>query len=243
MSLLIDEPSGPTLADFTSKAIELLDNENGFFMMVEGGKIDWACHSNDAATSIHETIAFDEAVQEALKFYEKHPKETLIIVTADHETGGMALGANNTKYESYFQYLQYQKVSHDKFNSIVADFQKTLTGNFDKDLNGLLDLVGEYYGLGKEIPLTEEEKSKLWFAFEKSVEKSKIEQKLHGDYQADYTFPINLMSEKAGVGWTTYSHTGINIPIYAIGQGAELYSGVIDNTDIPEIMMKQLGVE
>jgi len=243
MPYVIDEPSGPTLADFTSKAIELLDNENGFFMMVEGGKIDWACHSNDAPTSIHETIAFDEAVQEALKFYKKHPNETLIIVTADHETGGMALGANKTKYESYFQYLQYQKVSHDKFNSIVADFQKTLTDDFEKDLNNLLDLVGKYYGLGKEIPLTEEEKSKLWFAFEKSVEKSKIEQKLHGDYQADYTFPINLISEKAGVGWTTYSHTGINIPIYAIGPGAELYSGVIDNTDIPEIMMKQLGVE
>lgn len=243
MPYVIDKPAFPSLADFTSKAIELLENEKGFFMMVEGGKIDWACHSNDAATSIYEAIAFDDAVKVALEFYNSHPKETLIIVTADHETGGMALGNQKTEYTSHFEYLQHQKTSYDKFNSIIADFQLNLSGNFENDLNNLLDLVGENFGLGKEIPITEEEKSKLWFAFEKSISKKGQDTTLYGNYPPITETVIHLMSEKAGVGWTSLSHTGISIPIYAIGPGAELYSGVIDNTDIPKLMMKQLGIE
>lgn len=243
MPYVIDKPAFPSLADFTSKAIELLENKNGFFMMVEGGKIDWACHSNDAAASIHEAIAFDDAVKVALEFYNKHPMETLIVVTADHETGGMALGNQKTEYTSHFEYLQHQKTSYDKFNSIIADFQLNLSGNFENDLNNLLGLVGENFGLGKEIPITEEEKSKLWFAFEKSISKKGQDSTLYGNYPPITETIIYLMSEKAGVGWTSLSHTGINIPIYAIGPGAELYSGVIDNTDIPKLIMKQLGIE
>ena len=72
---------------FTAKAIELLEGEDGFFIMVEGGKIDWACHANDAASTIHETIEFSNAIDVAIEFYKAHPEETLIVVTADHETG------------------------------------------------------------------------------------------------------------------------------------------------------------
>ena len=59
--------------------------------MVEGGKIDWACHSNDAATVFHEVMDMDNAIKVAYEFYEQHPDETLIVVTADHETGGIVL--------------------------------------------------------------------------------------------------------------------------------------------------------
>ena len=243
MPYAIDKPESPTLADFTAKAIELLINESGFFMMVEGGKIDWACHSKDAASSIHETIAFDDAIQVALKFYRQHPDETLIVVTADHETGGMALGAEKTSYESYFQLLQYQKVSYDMFNSIVADFQKMKTGKKKKDRKLLLDLVAENFGLGTEIQITEAEEEKILNAFKKSVKKSKNNKRTYGDFSAFTGTLIRMMSEKSGVGWTTFGHTGINVPIYAIGPGAEKFSGVIDNTEIPEIMMQLLGIE
>jgi len=77
------------LADLTRKGIEVLENKNGFFMMVEGGKINWTGHANDLATNIKETLAFDQAVQIAFNFYQQHPQETLIIVTGDHETGGL----------------------------------------------------------------------------------------------------------------------------------------------------------
>ena len=77
-----------SLADYVDKGIDMLDNKKGFFMMVEGGKIDWACHANDAASALDDTLALDDAVGRAVKFYNKHPDETLIIVTGDHETGG-----------------------------------------------------------------------------------------------------------------------------------------------------------
>ena len=243
MPYVIDHPDAPTLAEFTSKAIELLENKNGFFIMVEGGKIDWACHSDDAATSVHETIAFDDAVKVALAFYKQHPDETLVVVTADHETGGLALGSEKTKYESYFEYLQYQKVSIDKFNSIILDFSKNLTGNYDNDITNLLSLVEENFGLGGEIPITNEDKGKLWFAFEKSMQNTKKGKTMYSDFPPISETIVKMVSEKAGVGWTTYAHTGINVPIYAIGPGAEKFSGVIDNTDIPGILMAQLGIE
>jgi alkaline phosphatase len=236
MPYVIDQPKGPTLADYTRKAIEMLDNEQGFFMMVEGGKIDWACHSDDAATSVHETIALDEAVQVAIDFYNKHPKETLIIVTADHETGGLALGAEKTAYDTHFELLQYQKISIDKFGYQVAEFLNNLTGNYDADFNDLMELIGENFGLGKEILISEEDKTRLKVAFENTIQNDGEGNSTYSDFPPIAEAIVKMLSEKAGVGWTTYAHTGINVPIYSVGPGAELFSGVIDNTDIPQIL-------
>ena len=89
------------LADYVEKGIEMLDNDNGFFMMVEGGKIDWACHANDAKSTISDTLALANGVSRALDFYNEHPDETLIIVTGDHETGGLTIGYAGTDYSTY----------------------------------------------------------------------------------------------------------------------------------------------
>jgi alkaline phosphatase len=242
MPYVIDEPQKPSLADFTQKAIEFLDNEAGFFMMVEGGKIDWACHKNDAASSVHETIAFDDAIRVALDFYFKHPEETLIVVTADHETGGLALGANKTKYESNFQYLQHQKVSFDQFNKLLADFINNRSGKNKRDREAFQKLVAANFGLGSEIPLDESEQKAIWQAFKTTLKGTGSGNKLYGDFPPVTELLINMMSEKAGIGWTTYSHTGINIPIYAIGPGSEMFTGVIDNTDIPGLLMMKIGI-
>ena len=93
----IDRKEGDlTLAQITESAISFLTKEKnkGFFLMVEGGKIDWACHGNDPATAFEEVIDMDNAIKVAYEFYKKHPKETLIVVTADHETGGLGLGTD-----------------------------------------------------------------------------------------------------------------------------------------------------
>jgi alkaline phosphatase len=113
MYYMIDSLSRVSLADFTKKAIEFLDNPNGFFIMVEGGKIDWASHANDMATIAYETLDFDRAIRVALDFYRKHPDQTVIIVTADHETGGLALGNNTTGYDTYLEKLSAQWRSKD----------------------------------------------------------------------------------------------------------------------------------
>jgi len=86
------------LADYVAKGIEVLDNDTGFFMMCEGGKIDWACHANDAASSIHDTQALADAVQVAIDFAKEHADETLILVTGDHETGGLTIGFQAARY-------------------------------------------------------------------------------------------------------------------------------------------------
>ena len=75
------------LKDYVKKGIDVLDNDNGFFMMVEGGKIDWACHANDAGSTINDTKALSDAVEEAVNFYNEHPDDTLILVTASSKIG------------------------------------------------------------------------------------------------------------------------------------------------------------
>jgi alkaline phosphatase len=92
MSYAIDQKDGDiSLADLVAKGIEVLDNENGFFLMAESGKIDWSCHANDAMTTIEEVLDFEAAVQVVYDFAQQHPDETLVIVTGDHETGGMTI--------------------------------------------------------------------------------------------------------------------------------------------------------
>lgn len=135
-----------TIAEYVAKGIELLDNPQGFFMMIEGGKIDWACHANDAAASIHDTLAFDAAVAEAVKFYEAHPEETLIIVTGDHETGGMTIGFAGTQYSSFVDKLQQQKMSYIEFSNKLAEYKQAHTAA-DAKFEDILPLIQEAFGL------------------------------------------------------------------------------------------------
>lgn len=118
MSYELDRKDGEWgLVDYVDKGIELLDNENGFFMMIEGGKIDWACHANDAASTITDTVALDNAVSRAIEFYNEHPDETLIIVTGDHETGGLTIGFAGTDYDTFLTNFQNQKISYAKYGT------------------------------------------------------------------------------------------------------------------------------
>src|SRR5690606_13453253 len=112
LKFAIDQEEGDlNLAQITDAAIESLtrNNDTGFFLMVEGGKIDWSAHANDATTTIQEVLDFNEAVKRAYRFYEQHPEETLIIVTADHETGGIAVGNGGSRLNT--KILTNQRVS------------------------------------------------------------------------------------------------------------------------------------
>ncbi|MCL3779030.1 alkaline phosphatase [Prolixibacteraceae bacterium JC049] len=237
----IDQKPGEniSLAEFTQKGIGLLNNTEGFFMMVEGGKIDWACHANDAATVIQEVVQFDNAVGVAMDFYRKHPEETLIIVAADHETGGMALGFSGKHYESEFALLQHQNVSYEAFTEKVKKYKKKHKGDYKKK-DGLA-LVKKHFGLGdksKGLELTAFEQKQLEKAFEKSIAydkkmKSKDQfYQLYGSYDPLTVTACHILCQKAGIGWTSYSHTATPIPVRAIGVGGELFSGYMDNTDV-----------
>jgi alkaline phosphatase len=105
------------LKDYVEQGIELLDNDTGFFMMIESGKIDWACHANDAGSTICDTLALDEAVRAAIEFAKLHPDETLILVTGDHETGGLSIGFAGTDYDTYLDNIKNQKISYAKYDT------------------------------------------------------------------------------------------------------------------------------
>ncbi|BAX78729.1 alkaline phosphatase [Labilibaculum antarcticum] len=240
-----ENESDISLADFTEKGIKLLDNSKGFFMMVEGGKIDWASHANDAATVIKEVLQFDKAVTKAIEFYNKHPKETLILVCGDHETGGLALGFAGSHYNSSFSLLQYQNTSYEAFSNKIALYKKEHADNYS--IADGLEIVKENFGLGdasKGLELTPFENQQLKDAFVKSMTYVDTMTKndqfylLYGSYDPFTVTACHILSHKAGIGWTSYSHTATPIPIRSIGVGSKLFTGFFDNTDIPKNLMK-----
>ena len=238
-----------SLADMVKAGITVLDNEEeGFFLMTEGGKIDWSCHANDAMTSIMDTIALSDAVQVAIDFAAEHPEETLIIVTADHETGGMTIGFATTAYDTHFNYLQNQTISFTQFDAVIGEMREN-----GATFEDALSEIEKYYGLtteeGQDLTLTETEIASLTAAFELSMLPSEErvigeqEELLYGGYEPLSMAVSHIINNKAGLSFTSYAHTGLQIPVYAMGVGADNFSGLYDNTDIFNKTMQAMGLE
>ena len=234
-----------SLAEFTAKGIELLDNPNGFFMMVEGGKIDWACHANDAVSSIGDTIAFDQAVQVALDFYRAHPNDTLVVVTGDHETGGMSIGFAGTQYDTFFHKLAGQTVSYEDFDLVIASYRKDTDGK--GSLEGFFPQVESAFGLKME-ELSELELTELNRAFAESMkgkdERGKDPESflLYGGYEPFSIALTHTLNRQAGISWTSYAHTGVPVPVSAAGVGQDSFNGYYDNTDVFHKMISAMGL-
>ena len=238
------------LSDYVKKGIEVLDNDTGFFLMVEGGKIDWACHANDAGSTIADTIALSDAVDEAVAFAQQHPDETLILVTGDHETGGLTIGYAGTDYDTYLDLLENQKISYAKFDSdYVASYKENKTP-FEDVLSDIEELFGlKAQGAADDkLVLTEYEMEQLRAAYEKSVNgtaASQYEQEeyvLYGTYEPLSVTITHIINNKSGISFTSYSHTGLPVAVLAEGVGAENFSGYYDNTQIYEKMADLLNI-
>ena len=176
----LGRPEGAlTLSQIVDAAITVLErNPKGFFLMAEGGLIDWTAHSQDLAGTIFETLDFDQAIAVANAFYEKHPDETLIVVTADHETGGIALGRKGYTYD-------LTVIDQVNNSSAPTDVEKYMS-----DPNS-----------------------------------------------------IDSINVQARIGWTTYSHSGGPVPVWAKGVGSAQFAGRQDNTDIPKKICAAMGVQ
>ena len=241
MYYAIDKKDTFDLADITKTAINYLDNDNGFFIMVEGGKIDWACHANDAASAIMDTLDFDEAIKEAMAFYSKHPNETLIVVTGDHETGGLTIGFAGATDDLKPELISYQNESYDRFTTRINQLKKR--GSLVSFENDLMPIVKQAFGLSldstnatnPDMILSAYEVRQLKKAFEIFINGDASDEgasPLYGGYNPVAITCTHILSKKAGFGWTVYSHTGVPVATYALGNGQELFAGSYDNIDI-----------
>ena len=247
MNYAMDAAGGEwQLTDYVKKGIELLDNRKGFFLMTESGKIDWACHANDAAASIHDVLEMSNAVQAAVDFYNAHPNETLILVTADHETGGLAIGYKTTNYDTFLTNLTHQKMSYAKFDTdYVQNYiaNKTPFETVMQDVKAAFGLTlptdPDAANAGKLL-LTDYEVQNPRTAYDRTLEVGSASQKdmtqqdyeLYGTYIPFSMAICHTINHKSGMDHTTYAHTGAMVNLYAMGVGAEKFSGVYDNTEV-----------
>ena len=261
MPYAIDTPgTNISLREMTEVAISSLASHKagtmnkGFFLMVEGGKIDWAGHANDAMATIGDTLAFDDAVGAALDFYKQHPQDTLVVVTGDHETGGMSVGHATTGYAAHYELLQGQTNSSTYFSQnqwpahkalYSAGYDGTPTDNLAANAE-MIELLASVFGLHWD-QLNSYQKEKLEDAYDKSMSgtnnNSADENKLlYGSYEPIIVTTTHILNENSGIGWTSYSHTGVPVPVFATGSGAKQFAGFYDNTDIAKKLAKSMNI-
>jgi alkaline phosphatase len=222
----------PNLSQMTGKALEILSkNPQGFFLMVEGGQIDHVSHGNDVASVLHEMLEFDQAVGAVMSFAVQNP-DTLVIVTADHDTGGLAIS-----YSSYHPPPPLKLASGETWKTKYNFAEKDIFEKMAKQKKSFLKMVEDSKGnpaaLKKEIEentgfsLTEEQAGAL-LAKDSSVRSPTI---LMG----------RLFGKDMNASWATGNHTHTPVMIFGSGPLAEKFRGLIDNVELPQIIAKGWG--
>ncbi|MBM7585305.1 alkaline phosphatase [Bacillus pakistanensis] len=211
------KPEEPSLADMTKAAIgELSEKENGFFLFVEGSKVDWAAHKNDPIGMISEVLSFDEAVKEAVDFAKKDG-HTMVVAVTDHGNSGLTIGSQNTNKKYYD--LPVKKII-DPLKK--AEFTvKGATSQLKKDRSNLKEVL-KSYGLAdishKDYCTLRDEKDKV-----------DLENKM-----------VQMMAERAHLGFTTHGHTGEDVFLYAYGPGKP--TGLMENTELAKVVERYLEI-
>jgi alkaline phosphatase len=215
----------PSLAEMTVKALDLLGkNENGFFLMVEAGRIDHAAHHHDIAAVISDLLAFDEAVNVAYDF-QKSNADTLLVITADHETGGMMVlpyARTGEEYEGInLKAISRTKASYEKRSKELGK---------DPSPEKIKEVVKSYYG----IELKDEEVRTI----QENALKKLDPRHFHYDWDGSIGFVLRLDHR---IGWATDSHSATPLFLWGIGPGSEKIKGWRHNTELFTIMKEAYG--
>ena len=228
-----------TLEQITRAGINFLmsKQKDGFFFQIEGGMIDYACHRNDIGNVINEVLDLDKAVRVAYEFYEQHPDETIIVISADHETGGLVMGCG--PYELHTDLLKYQTRSIDETKWLLNQLYKKAPKKFtraevDKQLQAIL-------GLGAGIPVSDKQRERVdrrWKAIEQAInDGGKVSDRINDLCETCK----HIISEAALISWASGGHSNGYVPVYAIGPGTEVFQGRINNTEIAPAMARIAG--
>ncbi len=225
-----------TFKQLVESAVTFLmkDNKKGFFLMAEGSEIDHANHSHDAATCIHEVIDFDEGIKVAYEFYKKYPKQTLIVVTADHETGFLTLGPRNEKDLSL---LRVQKHSMNVLSSMLKQRMEERQDVLSWD--EIREFLKKELGLWDSVKMTWNDEKTLRDIYEETVAKRKAGsvKDLYADNAKIVAAAIGLLNQKARVYWVS-GHSSGYVPVFAIGAGSQLFTHKTDNAEIGRLIMQ-----
>jgi len=218
-----DPAREPALAEMTSKALEILaKNREGFFVMIEGSKIDWASHANDAIGVISDVLAFDAAVKVASDFA-KQDQHTLLVVVADHGNSGLTIGNRSTSsgYDTLplaavLEPLKKAKVTGEGLESLLpSDLGNTAA---------IRQVLADNYGISNPS----------------DGELDAIATAKPGHLNA-VVGP--MMGVRAKLGYTTNGHTGEDVVLYDYDPSSARLTGVVDNTDIARYMARAIGVD
>lgn len=233
----IDSIAGSlTLPQIAQTCLNHLEKQSPdkFFMMVEGGNIDHALHGNDGGTAIKEILNFDEALAIAFNFYRQHPDETLIVVTADHDTGGMAI--NNAKSANPLTYVSYQKVSKEEFSNYCKGLLKSRRVYTWNDMK---EYLTENLGFFSHIPVSAEQEENLKQKFDQTfkLRNSEDQKTLYANFNAFAVEVFRLLNDAAGLAFTTTSHSGNPVPVFAVGAGSDRFKGFNNNTGLPMMIL------
>lgn len=215
-------PEQPSLAQMTAKAIEILSqDEDGFFLMVEGSQIDWAGHANDPIYMVTDFLAFDKAVKVAVDFARKD-KKTLILAFPDHNCGALSIG-NGTTDVPYSDTKAKDLIEPLKKMKITAGALEYQIGN-----------EYSYENISKEIS--------KWWGINISIEDYKeIKKLINEGSPLNYSIGEVISKNYTVLGWTTHGHTGGDVPLWAYGPNTP--AGLYDNTELAEITASNLGFD
>lgn len=231
-----------TLPALTADCMQHLQqySPDRFFMMVEGGNIDHALHANDGGAAIKEILQFNKALQLAYDFYKQHPDETLIVVTADHDTGGLAFGNNTVHYGANLNYFDYQRVSKEEFSNYCKGLLKSRR-NYNWD--DMKEYLRENLGLFGPVAVDAKREAKLKELFDQTFEqRNSADQKtLYASFNQFAVEVFNTLNDLAGVTFTTSNHTGNPVPVFAVGKGVERFTGFNNNVELPATILDLAG--
>jgi alkaline phosphatase len=184
-------------------------------------------------------LDFDQAIKIAYDFYLKHKKETLIVITADHETGGLGLTAGD--YKTNLKVLQYQKMSKGAFSAHLEKMGREIGDILTWD--EVQQELKENFGFWDTVKLTDKQTDRLRSVYVETFGMGPGELKEGEYFEVDKLTDeaARIMTEAAQISWAAGCHSGSYVPVFAIGAGAELFTGQMDNTEIPMKIKKLAG--
>ncbi|CAB4432886.1 unnamed protein product [Rhizophagus irregularis] len=221
-----DPTKEPSLKEMSEKALKFLesataDSDKGFFLMIEGSRIDMAAHSNDAATHAHDIMAYHETIDLVKKYIDKHPG-TVMISVSDHETGGLSLARQVSDLPQYLWYPE--PVSRVKNSSFILS--QELLNYWENDREAYIkNIIRSGLGIG-------------------DIDDYDVNWLNQNRTQLDYEyFLANITNFRAQLGWATHGHSSVDVNLYAYGQGSDALRGSHENTDIGDFIVKYLNLD